>query len=229
MTQDDTDLSACYVLTGCGRAIDPWPDTSVPVLSDEELRPWLLRPIYDHLCRGSPQFLAESRAAVALFLKFGELDYDHDAAAGQTLDAFIRWTQHVIDQHGGHLIQLTIGDKASYLYATFGALIAHDDDAQRALAAARQLISLPPEVSPISKVQIGLSQGRMFAGIYGGSVRCTFGVLGDDVNLAARLMSLAMPGQILVSKRIFESAIGGYHFQSLGQIQIKNKTALGIW
>ncbi len=217
-----------YVLTGLReRAIaTPWPDTSALTLSAEELRPWLLRPVYDRLCHSSAQFLAESRAAIALFLKFGEIDYDHAVDAGQTLDAFMRWTQHVVDQHGGHLIQLTIGDKASYLYATFGALVAHDDDAQRALAAARQLISPPQELSSISQVQIGLSQGRMFAGIYGSSTHCTFGVLGDDVNLAARLMSLARPGQILVSKRLFESAIGSYHFQSLGQIQIKGKTAL---
>ena len=214
-----TELSECAIET-------PWPDMIDRPLAHEQLRPWLLKPIYERLCGSSEQFLAESRTATALFLKFGELDYDHDEQAAQKLDTFIRRVQQVLEQQGGHLLQLTIGDKASYLYATFGALVAHADDAQRAIAAALQLAAPPLDRAAISKVQIGLSQGRVFAGIYGGSMRRTFGVLGDDVNLAARLMAFAQPGQIIASQSVFETAIGSYHFQSLGRIQIKGKTAL---
>ena len=64
------------------------------------------------------------------------IDYDADDAAGRRLDALVRWVQEVIDRHEGSLIQLTMGDKGSYLYAAFGAPVAHEDDAVRAVYAA---------------------------------------------------------------------------------------------
>jgi hypothetical protein len=59
---------------------------------------------------------------------FTGLDFEHDEAAGDHLDAYIRWVQQVLARYAGTLIQLTTGDKGSYFYAAFGAPVAHDDD-----------------------------------------------------------------------------------------------------
>ena len=65
-------------------------------------------------------------------VRFGEeivggLDYDGDPRAGEQLDGFVRKVQAVLARYEGTLVQLTIGDKGSYLYAAFGAPVAHDD------------------------------------------------------------------------------------------------------
>jgi adenylate cyclase len=93
-----------------------------------------------------------------------------------------------------HLLQLTIGDKGSYAYVNFGALQAHEDDGRRAVKAALEL----REVTPLT-LQMGIAQGVMRVGVYGGATRHTYGALGDDVNLAARLMATADAGEILLS------------------------------
>ena len=80
--------------------------------------------------------------------------------------------------------------------------LAPDDDAERAILAALELQATPPTLDYIPAPQIGISQGRIYAGAYGGNTRKTYGVLGDEVNLAARLMAKAAIGQILVSQRM---------------------------
>lgn len=194
-----------------------------PALDENQTRPWLLPPVYERIKAGQGNFLAELRPAVALFLRFGGLDYDHDDQAGGKLDAYIRWVQNILAYHEGHMIQLVTGDKGSYLYAAFGAPVAHGDDAARAVAAALMLQELPPGLGFITGVQIGLSQGRMRTGAYGSTTQRTFGVLGDEVNVAARLMSQARPGQLLISKKVADAAARNYDFNSLGTVEVKGK------
>jgi adenylate cyclase len=193
------------------------------ILSEAQLRPWLLPPVYERLMTGQGQFLAEIRPATALFLKFGGINYDGDEEAGAKLDAFITWAQNILVQYEGYLLQLIMGDKGSYLYTAFGAPIAHDDDTRRAVAAALELRSLPVYLDFIDNVQIGISQGRIWAGAYGSLLRRTYGVLGDEVNLAARLMGKAEPGQILVSQRVADTTSQNYQFKSIGLVKVKGK------
>ncbi|UCC89196.1 MAG: tetratricopeptide repeat protein, partial [Anaerolineales bacterium] len=193
------------------------------ILGEEALRPWLLQPVYERLRTGQGSFLAELRPAVTLFLRFGGIDYDYDDAAGDKLNTYIQWVQGILARYESYLLQVTIGDKGSYLYAAFGAPLAHDDDAARAVAAALELRSLPVAIDYINRVQIGISQGRMRAGAYGGPTRRTYGVLGDEANVAARLMSRAEPGQIMISQRIAEAVTPSYRLEYAGPVKLKGK------
>jgi predicted ATPase/class 3 adenylate cyclase len=210
----------------------PWPTLSSSIhptspegttagLTTAHTRSWLLPPVYERISAGRGQFLAELRTVVAVFLRFKGLDYDQDEAAGDKLDAYIRWVQNVLALYEGYLLQLTTGDKGSYLYATFGALLAHGDDAARAVAAALELQSPSRALDFISEVQIGLSQGQMRAGAYGSTRRRTYGVLGREVNVAARLMNKIEPGQILVSERVAQAASKSYHFKPQTPVAIR--------
>ena len=147
----------------------PWPPLSPEAPSAEQARPWVLPVIYERLGGGLGEFLTELRPAAALFLRFGGIDYDGDDEAGVKLDAYIRWVQAVIAGYKGALLQLTVGDKGSYLYAAFGAPIAHEDDVQRAVLAALALRTPPPALNFIAPVQIGVTRGTMRAGAYGGT------------------------------------------------------------
>ncbi|MBE7470967.1 MAG: tetratricopeptide repeat protein [Anaerolineales bacterium] len=192
-------------------------------LSEDQVRPWLLPPIFERLHDGQDDFLAEIRPAVALFLKFGGINYDQEDDAGKKLDRYIQWAQRTLARYEGYLIQLTVGDKGSYFYAVYGAPVAHDDDPARAVAVALELRSPPVELDFIGPVQIGLSQGRMRTGAYGSPSRQTYGVLGDETNMAARLMNKAEPGQILISQRVAEAVAKSYQLQYLGPVNVKGR------
>jgi class 3 adenylate cyclase/predicted ATPase len=202
----------------------PWPTIAADALQLEQVRPWILPSIYERIRAGQTSFLAELRPAVALFLNFGGIDYDHDEGARDKLDAFLRWSQQIITRYEGSLLQLTIGDKGSYFYVAFGAPIAHDDDAARAVSAALELRAISSKLSFISGVQIGISRGRMRVGPYGGATSRTYGVLGDDVNFAARLMQTAQAGQVLVSQRIAETTRNAFRFTALPPLKVKGKS-----
>ena len=131
---------------------------------DALVRPWLHRPVYERLASGSGEFLIELRPAVALFMRFGGIDFDSDPLAPDNLDAFIEWVQTIFWRYDAHLIQLTIGDKGSFLYNSFGAPTVHENDAARACLAALELGE--PRFSYLDAMQSGISQGQVRAGAY---------------------------------------------------------------
>lgn len=202
----------------------PWPPLAADALPGEQTRPWLLPAVYQRLRAGQGEFLAELRPAVALFLRFTGIDYDRDPDAPEKLDSFIRQVLHILTQVDGSLIQLTVGDKGSYLYAVFGAPTAHEDDVDRAATAALALQEIPGQLDFLEPVQIGITHGRMRVGAYGGVDRRTYGVLGDATNLAARLMQAAPPGTILVSDEAQQRAGRTFQWEKLPAIRVKGKS-----
>ncbi len=203
-------------------AASPWPDLALDSLTEAEARPWLLPPVYEKVRAGKSEFLSELRPAAALFLKFAGIDYDRDDEAAPKLDQFVRWAQAVLTRQGGSLLQLTVGDKGSYLYAAFGVPVAHEDDAARAIAAALELQSPPAELPFITRLQTGLAYGQMRAGAYGSATCRTYGALGDRTNLAARLMQIAAGG-ILCDDAIYQEAKMRFNFERLPPITVKGK------
>ena len=139
------------------------------------------------------------------------------------LDTFVRRVQQIVERYEGTLVAITFGDKGSYLQIALGAPIAHDDDAERAVAAAIDLRALGSEFKFIDAIKIGLSRGHMRTGAYGSTDRLSYGVQGDDVNLAARLMQHAAPGQILLSERIATAVASRYRLNPLGEVRVKGK------
>ena len=202
----------------------PWPPVPESRLSEDLVKPWLLPPVYERLRRGLGEFVAELRPTVALFLSFTGIKYDADDQAGEKLDTFIRAVQTILAHYDGTLIQLTFGDKGSYLYAAFGAPVAHEDDDFRAASAALELRELPKRLPFIYAVKIGVTCGRTRTGAYGAASQRTYGVLGDPANLAARLMQAASPGQILVGKDSYDIIANSYVWRSLPPMQLKGRS-----
>ena len=202
----------------------PWPEIPPEALTEEALRPWVLPALYERMRQGHGQFLTELRPTVALFLRFGGIDYEHNPEAGKQLDAYIRWVQAVLARYEGVLLQVTLGEKGSYLYGTFGAPVVHEDDARRSVAAAMELHSPPESLSFVHPVPIGLSRGTMRTGPTGSTLRRTYGVLGDEVNVAARLMEAAAPGEIIASERVAKRVIGLFESVPLPPLKVKGKS-----
>ncbi|NUO51344.1 MAG: AAA family ATPase [Polyangiaceae bacterium] len=191
----------------------PWP----AVESSPE--GWVLPAVAERLAV-EPSF-ADLRAVVPMFASFGGIDYDADADAAQKLDGLVRHVQRVLDRSGGALLQLTIGDKGSYFYGVVGAPVARPDAARRAASAALELRELPAELGH-AKLAIGMTFGRAWSGVSGTDERSCYTVMGDEVNLAARLMQNATPGEIVVSSS-FAAAAPSFAYEAKGNLTIKGR------
>ncbi len=186
------------------------------------VRPWLLPAVFERLSTGRGEFLAELRPATPVFVRFTGIDYDEDDEAIEKLDEFIRRSQAVFEENGGHLLQLTLGDKGAYLYGVFGSPEAHEDDAARASAAALGLLELDGATAA-REIQVGIANGRLRSGTYGHATRRTFVCLGDAVNLAARLMSHAWPGQVVTTDVIRSEAGEAFTWEEMDALTVKGK------
>jgi tetratricopeptide (TPR) repeat protein len=121
------------------------------------------------------------------------------------------------------VLQLTLGDKGAYLYGVFGTPFAHEDDAARACAAALELRALGTSTAA-RDIQVGITHGRLRSGTYGHTGRKTFVCLGDAVNLSARLMIKAPPGEIYVAELVRRMAGAGFGWVPLEDLRLKGKT-----
>lgn len=195
-----------------------------PVQLDTNLlKSWILPVLYERESAGQGLFLTELRPTTALFVRFMGIDYDNDAQAKEKLNTIISQAQRILERHGGTLLELTIGDKGSYLYASFGASHVHEDDARRAVRVALALRQLFHDFAFLDSIQFGLSSGTMRVGAYGGTTREQFGALGDDVNLAARLMTTAAPGEILISGRVRKAVAEEFMVEARPPVAMKGK------
>jgi class 3 adenylate cyclase/tetratricopeptide (TPR) repeat protein len=209
----------------------PWPELLPHAIPADRLRLWLLPQVYARLEQNLGEFLTELRPGCALFIGFSGIDYDHDPLAGEKLNDLACRAQNELARSEGTLLQIIIDDKGSYLYAVFGAPTAHEDDAQRAVKAALNLRELILSLDWQKSVQIGVSMGALRTGAYGGRMRRTYSALGDDVNLAARLMSRAGSGEVLITNRVYKAIAGdarlrssGFSFEPKPPIRFKGKS-----
>ncbi len=193
-------------------------------LAEATVSPWVLTEVRRRLAASHGDgFLTELKPVAALFLRFTGIDYDEDPAAGDKLDALVRWAQAEVDALGGALVQLTVGDKGSYLYATFGAPVAHEDDAVRCAAAALALVRAATLFSFLSGVHLGVGLGVARTGAYGAGDRRTYGALGEETNMAARLMSRAADGTILASDAIRRATDFEFEYLQQAPFEMKGK------
>jgi adenylate cyclase len=192
-------------------------------LSNDQLRCWLLPAVARHLEAGLGEFLTELRPVVALFVRFTGIDYDCDPDAEMKLDRFVQNVQMIAVHQGGNVGALTIGEKGSFLHIVFGAPIAHEDDSIAALNAALDIQAMASAMGYLEPLQIGISQGIARTGAYGSETRRTYGVFGDDVNLAARLMTHALPGTILVAEAMARASRYRFVYESIEPIAVKGK------
>src|SRR5262249_54151309 len=161
------------------------------------------------------------RTTVALFVRFSGIDFEHSPNAQEQLDAYVRWVQGVLGRYDGVLLQVSLGDKGSYLYGTFGAPTVHEDDSRRAILAAQELQSLPAALSYMQPPSIGISRGAMRTGPIGSAERRAYAVMSDEANVAARLMEAAAPGEIVVTERVVRQLGGPFEVSALSPLKIK--------
>ncbi len=102
--------------------------------------------------------------------------------------------------------------------ALFGAPIAHEDHARRAILAALGIVARA-EV----KIRIGINSGLVVVGTIGDDLRVDYTAFGDTTVLAARLQAAAPPGAVLVSQRTAELVRGYFRLEEVAPVQVKER------
>jgi adenylate cyclase len=120
-----------------------------------------------------------------------------------------------------------IGDA---IMAVFGAPIEREDDAQRAIQAAldmrRAVFQMMERTEPNRQfsVRLGINTGKAVAGNLGSPRRMEYSVIGDTVNTAARIQSIAEPNQILIGEKTYEKVKGRFNMIKIGKKSVKGKS-----
>jgi len=124
------------------------------------------------------------------------------------LNRFLVRMSQVIARHQG-TIDKFMGDS---IMALFGAPVAHPDDVEQALACAVEMQIGMGELNayhgqlglPELYMGIGINTGTVMAGSIGSDLYSAYTVIGDEVNLASRIESFSLRGQILISQATYD-------------------------
>ena len=166
----------------------------------------------DRVRRGDTTLIDGHRRVSTIFARLPAMSGDDLVLTGA-----MRTIVEVVDELGGEVIQITGGDKGTVALATMGAPTSSPDDACRAVGAGKRLSS------ELRGCSIGISTGTVFAGLLGGTGRSVYTVIGDTVNLAARLMQRAEAGEVLVDDETATGAGANFTFADRQVIRVKGK------
>jgi class 3 adenylate cyclase len=130
----------------------------------------------------------------------------------QRLNRYFEVVSRCIEAHGG-IVEKFAGDA---VMAAFGVPVAHEDDAERAVRAALEIV---PKVEELGiSVRIGVESGEVVVED-GASTFAT----GEAVNLAARLQQAAGPGEILLGPAARRMSAGTVEVEDAGLVEIKGR------
>ncbi|HEU5317184.1 MAG TPA: adenylate/guanylate cyclase domain-containing protein, partial [Chloroflexota bacterium] len=121
-----------------------------------------------------------------------------------------------------------IGDA---VMAVFGAPVAHEDDAARAISAA---LGMQAAITRLNddlerahgvrlRLRVGINTGEVVAGLLAGDVQSAYTVVGDTVNTAQRIESAAPAGEVLVDETTYRLARRAFELESVAPLTLKGK------
>ena len=151
------------------------------------------------------------------------LESEGPDALVEEVQRYLEPVVRLVGENHGCLVSNDIYTNGFKLIVAFGAPVAHEHDAENAF---RFAATLKDEIDSLGLKlthRIGVNGGFVFAGDVGPSYRRQYTVMGDAVNLSARLMSAADPGRIIVSARAAEAAGSCFLVRELPAVHVKGK------
>ena len=143
----------------------------------------------------------------------------------QLLNLYFKKMTDIIFDYNGTLDKY-MGDA---IMAVFGAPIERENDAERAILSALQirktLFEMMENIEPHKKfeIKLGINTGRVLAGNLGSPKRMDYTVIGDVVNTASRLQSIAKPNQILMGEATYQCVNNKFDIKKIGKRSVKGK------
>ena len=144
------------------------------------------------------------------------------------LNRYLTVVSDAVEEEGGTVADL-LGDG---IFAFFGAPVMHADDPARAarsalaMQAAVATLEIPSMPGVRLQTGIGITTGQVIAGNVGSERRMHYAVVGEPVNIAARLQAAAGPGQVLIDAATHDVVSELVRVQDLGSLRLAGK---GDW
>jgi class 3 adenylate cyclase len=182
------------------------------------LRAFIPGAIRTRLDAGQTDWLAELRRVTVLFINLP--DFNDHTPLEQAQEAMMA-LQTNLYRYEGSINKISVDDKGASLVAALGLPpLAHEDDGVRGVRAA---MAMQAELRKLGmRSAIGVTTGQAFCGSIGNAIRREYTLMGDVVNLAARLMQAAAD-DILCDAPTARSATGRVQLTALTPIHVKGK------
>jgi class 3 adenylate cyclase len=220
----------------CGHDLSPTPEPTPKELSFDEklakIQRYLPKDLTQRILAQRDKIEGERKQVTVMFCDMeGFTSLTGKLGSEETyslMDEVYEILIHKVHDYEGTVNELT-GDG---IMALFGAPIALEDAPQRAIRSAlaihREITRFSEGVKPEKripqiKMRIGIHTGPVVVGTLGNDLRVEFKAVGDTVNLASRMQSLADPGTTYVTEETFKLTEGLFRFESLGPKAIKGK------
>jgi class 3 adenylate cyclase len=197
------------------------PPVGLPTPPQEVVASFLPVAVRAHLLSGAA--VPEHRTATIAFLQFGGLDQalaaEGPEGAARRLDELVRLVQEACERNEVSFLDSDIAADGGKIRLSAGAPRVVGDDEERMLLALRQIV----EADVPLPVKVGVNRGPVFTGEVGPPHRRWYAVMGDTVNLAARVMGKAPAGHIYATNDVLRQARGRFSQSEVGPFTVKGK------
>lgn len=186
------------------------------------LRSFLPAAVLSRVDAGQTEWMAELRTVTPVFVLLRDCDPCAPADAPRIQRVLAR-VLDALQVFEGTLDKVLVDDRGTSFVIAFGyPPRAHDDDASRAVRTALSIEEACREEGlPFG---IGVATGRVFCGPYGSARRREYTMLGDSVNLAARLMA-AVQDATWCDTATAQNALSRVSFEELDPVHVRGKEA----
>ena len=167
------------------------------------------------------------RATITFIYLFGLsdlLEQEGESEALRQASEYVKMVMSIAKKYGGVLLASDVAEHADKIVVVFGAPISIADQEGNCLRFAYELKQKMAQSRLDLRHQMGINTGFVFAGEIGSSWRREYTTIGDNMNLAARLMTAAGEGNILVSSNTADRVGDEFEFVELEPIRVKGKS-----
>ena len=203
----------------------------IPEDAENSLRAYIPGAIINRLTAGQSSWIAELRKVTVLFINMPGIDQSTELAEAQALARLI---QNSVYRYEGSINKINVDDKGITVIAVLGLPpFSHENDPARGVQAALTIRKALQGQHEKVKSNIGITTGRIFCGSIGNEKRREYTIIGNAVNLSARLMAAAANQyqivdkygvSILCDRLTYEGAKDAVEFEPLPPQQVKGRS-----
>ncbi|MCK4233972.1 AAA family ATPase [candidate division WOR-3 bacterium] len=166
----------------------------------------------------------EHRKVTSVFLHFTGIPYEKDPERSSLLlKGFYKLLRETSERYGGYLNKLDVTSNGERAIIIFGFPVALEDDERRAALFAYELLNKSFIKSKGLDLRVGINSGSVFSGPVGSNLRREYTVMGDSVNLTARIASSAKKGEILITESVFNKVFEFFDYKPVIPKALKGK------